>query len=95
MQSFDFIAEKKSNFAKFLRSKLPKAFDSYITKLEFAPTSLFILYIQNDFIQMEDEIDLYIDKLLQEHECKRTDFNEEDLVKFKRYLKMFIELCQK
>lgn len=90
----DFIAEKKHNFQKFLRDKLPASFDSYVNKLELTPVSLFVLYVRNELVKIEHDIDNYIDKLLKENGSKREDFKSEDMNRFKRYISMFIDICR-
>ena len=90
----DFIEEKKHNFEKFLHEKLPVEFNEYIAKLEQASTQVFIFWIKMNLSSMKDKIDTYIDDTLKQHGYDRSQFPEEDMAKFKRYLGMFISLCQ-
>jgi len=89
----DFIEEKKHNFEKFLHEKLPVEFNEYIAKLEHASTPVFVLWIKTNLTSKKDRIDTYINDILKQHGFDRSQFLQEDMDKFKRYLDMFISLC--
>ena len=89
----DFIEEKKHNFEKFLHEKLPHEFNEYISRLEQASTQVFIMWVKMNLTGKKERIDTYIDSILKQHGYDRSQFTEEGMNKFKRYLDMFISLC--
>lgn len=96
MNKKDFLIEKIANFKKFVTNKVPNVpkFKNTLLKLTECSIEEFYIFMQNFLLKYKNRVDDCIKDMCKQYDVKLSDFETEDINKFKLYLECFIELCE-
>lgn len=94
MSAYETLNKRKKQFESFLIKAIPLENQKFVNEMQSKTVEEFVLFFQTYVIPNKSNIPTLIDSILAKTNIQKDKINSDDLTKFEKYLKLFIDFIE-